>query len=57
MPIDVLYNMEIKICLKKSAKPKRERKKERGAPAVGSWRHVYSLALLTLPFKWSLNDL
>lgn len=33
MPVDVLYNMEIKICLKKSAKPKRERKKERGGGA------------------------
>lgn len=35
MPIDVLYNMEIKICLKKSAKPKRERKKERGGASRG----------------------
>lgn len=30
MPIDVLYNMEIKICLKKSTKPKREEEREGG---------------------------
>lgn len=39
--------------LRKTAKPQREGV---GA-AVGSWRHVHSLALLTLPFKWGLNDL
>lgn len=44
------------------AKERREREQKgwRGAVgggAVGSWRHVHSLAPLALLFKWGLNDL